>query len=68
MLKKSKKLLNNLPFRLVLCIIFAFIFGDQLSDSSIRFLYTISSVLKEILMTILTIKIFSYIFDALLSL
>ena len=68
MLHKSKKLLNNLPFRLVLCIIFAFVFGDQLSDSSIRFLYTISSILKEILMSVLPIMIFSYIFAALLSL
>lgn len=68
MLKKSKKLLNNLPFRLVLCIIFAFTLGDQLSDSTISFLYTISSILKEILMTILPIMIFSYIFAALISL
>jgi Na+/H+-dicarboxylate symporter len=68
MLKTSKKLLNNLPFRLLLCIIFAFTFGDQLSDSSISFMYTISSMLKEILMTILPIMIFSYIFAALLSL
>ena len=68
MLKKSKKLLNNLPFRWVLCLIFAFTLGDQLSDSTISFLYTISSILKEILMTILPIMIFSYIFAALISL
>ena len=63
-----KTLLKSLPFRLILCIIFAFIFGDDLSNSSIRALFTISCILKEILMAILPIIIFSYIFAAILSL
>lgn len=69
MLKKlSKKLLKSLPFRLVLCIVFAFLVGDKLSDPTIRTLFTISCVLKEILMAVLPIMIFSYIFAAILSL
>lgn len=61
------KLLKSLPFRLLLCIIFAFLFGNYLNDSIIQALYTISFNLKEILMTILPIIIFSYIFAAILS-
>ncbi len=68
MLNKSKKLLKSLPFKLVLCIIFAYLFGDLLSDASIRCFYTVSCVLKEILMAVLPIMIFSYIFAAILSL
>ena len=63
-----KKLLKSLPFQLILCIIFAFIFGDHLSENTIRYLYTISCLLKEALMAILPIMIFSYIFAAILSL
>ena len=66
MLKKLFK--KSLPLQLFLCIVFAFIFGDQLSHTTIRCLYTISCVLKEILMLVLPIMIFSYIFAALLSL
>ncbi len=63
-----KKLLKSLPFRLILCIFFAFAFGNQLSYTTIRSLFTVSCLLKEILMTILPIMIFSYIFAAILSL
>lgn len=68
MLRLSKRLLGNLPLRLVLCIVFAFLFGDLLNDTTIRILYTISCVMKEILMAILPIMIFGYIFAAILSL
>ena len=68
MLNMSKKLLKSLPMRLVLCIVFAFVFGDELSNTSISCLYTVSCVLKEILMAVLPIIIFSYIFSAILSL
>lgn len=63
-----KKLMKSLPLRLALCILFAYLFGNQLSEPTIRFLYTISCVLKEILMTVLPIMIFSYIFAAIVSL
>lgn len=63
-----KKLWSHLPCRLFLCIIFAFLFGDLFSDAAIRVLFTISSIMKEILMAILPIMIFGYIFAAILSL
>ncbi|MCT4634927.1 MAG: dicarboxylate/amino acid:cation symporter [Rickettsiales bacterium] len=63
-----KKLMKSLPLRLALCILFAYLFGNQLSEPTIRFLFTISCVLKEILMTVLPVMIFSYIFAAIVSL
>lgn len=63
-----KKTLKSLPFQLVLCLVFAFALGDQLSETHVKFIYTISCVLKEIIMSILPIMIFSYIFAAILSL
>lgn len=63
-----KKLMKSLPLRLALCIIFAYLFGNQLSESTIRSFFTVSCILKEILMTILPIMIFSYIFAAIVSL
>lgn len=63
-----KKLMKSLPLRLALCILFAYLFGNQLSEPKIRFLFTISCLLKEALMTILPVMIFSYIFAAIVSL
>lgn len=63
-----KKLWAHLPFRLCLCIIFTFLFGDLLSENIIRISFTASSLMKEVLMAILPIMIFGYIFAAILSL
>ena len=62
------KLIKSLPLQLLLCIIFAFVFGKYLSFDVIKSLYTISSLLKEILMVALPIIVFSYIFAAILLL
>lgn len=63
-----KNLLKSLPFQLIMCIVAAFIGGDYLSYDWIVSLFTVSCLLKEILMAILPLIIFSYIAAALLSL
>ncbi len=62
------RLFKSLPFQLFFCILAAFLFGDYLSVDQVRSLLTISCMLKEILMAILPVIIFSYIAAAILSL
>lgn len=61
-------MLKSLPFQLILCILCAFFMGDYLSIHGISFFFTLSCVLKEFLMTILPVVVFSYIAAAILSL
>ena len=60
-------MLKSLPVQLVLCLIVAFVVGDYFNIELIRWAFTISCLLKEILMTVLPVVIFSYIFAAMLS-
>lgn len=68
MLPSLKKISKSLPFRLLFCILIAFLLANHLSDNIIRIFFTISSIFKEILMFILPIIIFGYIFSAITSL
>ena len=68
MLPLLKKISKSLPFRLLFCIILAFLLAHHLGDNIIRFFFTISCILKEILMYILPVIIFGYIFSAIISL
>ena len=60
-------MLKSLPVQLVLCLILALIGGNYFNIEVIRWAFTISCFLKEILMAILPVVIFSYLFAALLS-
>ena len=68
MLPLLKKILQSLPFRLLFCIIIAFLSAHHLGDNIVRIFFTISCVFKEIIMFILPIMIFGYIFSAIISL
>jgi uncharacterized membrane protein YhdT len=63
-----KKLLKSLPFQLLLCIVFAFTVGSHLNVSFITYIYSLSCLLKEVLMFILPFVVFSYIFAAIINL
>jgi Na+/H+-dicarboxylate symporter len=57
----------SLPIQLVLMIIFTMIFGGFLPEIVVRFAYTISFLLKEILEFLLPFIIFSFVFIGLAS-
>jgi Na+/H+-dicarboxylate symporter len=60
-------MLKSLPVQLIIAIIAAFFLSSILNPDTVRVFYTISCILKEILMGILPIVIFSYITAAILS-
>jgi Na+/H+-dicarboxylate symporter len=61
------RLFKSLPFQLITCILIAFVAGDFLSFRTVHWLFTVSCILKEILMLVLPLVIFSYISAAILS-
>lgn len=60
-------MLKSLPVQLIIAIISAFFLSSILNVETIRIFYSISCILKELLMGILPIVIFSYITAAILS-
>ena len=62
------KILKSLPFRLFFCVVIAFCFAKEIGEGKILIFYTISCIMKEILMFLLPAIIFSYIFSAIISL
>ena len=60
-------MLKNLPVQLIIAILLAFFLGNCLSADIIRFFFTLSCILKDILMGVLPFIIFSYIGAAILS-
>lgn len=62
------KILKSLPFRLFFCVVIAFCFAKEVGEERILIFYTISCIMKEILMFLLPVIIFSYIFSAIISL
>lgn len=60
-------MLKSLPVQLLIAILAAFLLSDILNIETIRFFFTLSCCLKEILMGILPFIIFSYITAAILS-
>ncbi|MBX9804744.1 MAG: dicarboxylate/amino acid:cation symporter [Alphaproteobacteria bacterium] len=60
-------MIKSLPVQLILAILAAFFLSDIFGLDTIRFFYTLSCILKEILMAVLPLVIFSYITAAILS-
>ncbi|MBM3468308.1 MAG: dicarboxylate/amino acid:cation symporter [Alphaproteobacteria bacterium] len=60
-------MLKNLPVQLIIAILSAFFLSTFLNFETIRIFYTLSCILKEILIGILPLVIFSYITAAILS-
>lgn len=60
-------MLRSLPVQLILAIAAAFFLSDIFNLETIRFFYTLSCGLKEILMGVLPLVIFSYLTAAILS-
>jgi Na+/H+-dicarboxylate symporter len=58
---------KSLPFQLLVCLIGGLLIGDYLSNEVISYFFSISCVLKDILIFILPAVIFSYLFAAILS-
>ena len=54
--------------QLLVCIVLSFLFGHYLSLDTVRVVYTASFILKEVLIAILPVIVFSYISYAIVSL
>jgi Na+/H+-dicarboxylate symporter len=65
---KYLSFLKPLPMQLLLCLFAALFFGQYLDHSLLQGLYTLSCIIKDILAFVLPLIIFTYIFNALLSL
>src|SRR6185295_18380590 len=65
--REKKIVLKSLPVQLILAILAAFFLSDIFNLETIRFFFSISCSLKEILMGVLPFVIFSYITAAILS-
>jgi len=63
----NKFLFKNLPVQLFWCLGIGLIFGDILPDYIISYFYTLSVLIKDLLMYILPAIIFSYLLAALVS-
>lgn len=61
-------IVKSLPAQLVLSILLAFAASSFISFETVRFFFTISCIIKELLMVILPFVIFSYIAAAILDL
>jgi Na+/H+-dicarboxylate symporter len=57
-----------MPIYLLACILFAVFFGANLSLTTIRFFYTISSIIIEILLFLMPLLVFIFLFSSLLAL
>jgi Na+/H+-dicarboxylate symporter len=64
---KSLSILKSTPIQLIVSIVAAYFLSDILNHETIRVFFTISCGLKEILMCVLPVIIFSYITAAILS-
>ncbi len=60
-------MLKSLPFQLVICLLIGLLLGNYMSLDWVRFFYTLSVLLKDLLMLTLPVIIFSYLFAAILS-
>jgi Na+/H+-dicarboxylate symporter len=60
-------MLKSLPVQLIIAILAAFFLSDVFNLEKIRFFFSLSCSLKEILMGVLPLVIFSYILAAILS-
>lgn len=60
-------MLKNLPFQLVLCIAAGLLLGDYLPLTTVSLFYTMSVFIKDMLMWLLPLIVFSYITAAMLS-
>ena len=58
----------SLPVRLVVAMVAAFFLSSQLDSSTVSIFYTISVVLKDVLMLLLPFVVFSYLCSAVLNL
>ncbi len=63
----KKKILNNLPLQLLLCLGIGIFFGDFFSDQAVAYIYTASYLIKDLLMLALPVIIISYLLAALVS-
>lgn len=61
-------MLKSLPVQLVLCVIAAFLIGNHLDLTTVQFFFSLSCVIKDILMAVLPLVIITYIASAILSL
>ncbi len=68
MLSSVKKILQNTSVSLILVITFALVFGDQLPPQITAFFYSLSVSIKEILIALLPLIIFTYLASCILSL
>ncbi|OIO58681.1 MAG: transporter [Verrucomicrobia bacterium CG_4_10_14_3_um_filter_43_23] len=64
--KKSFKL--GLPLKLAIIVIACFLFGDFITPTIKSFFYSISLTIKDLLIFVLPLIVFSYIFSCILSL
>lgn len=58
---------NNIPLQLLICFVFAVFFGKKISNEHVCIAYTLSVLIKDLLMHFLPILVFSYIVSALSS-
>lgn len=63
-----RRLSSNLPLQLMLMILVVFIAGDYISLGAKEFFYTISVLIKDLLVLALPYIIFAYLFSTLLAL
>lgn len=61
-------MMKKLPVQLVICILVAFLIGDYVSLWATQFFYTLSCFLKDLILLVLPVVVFSYIAVAILSL
>ena len=61
-------LMFSLPVRLVIAVTLAFFLSSHLNSNTVSIFYTISIVLKDVLMLLLPFVVFSYLCSAVLSL
>lgn len=59
-------LLRSTPFQLLLCILFASLFGKMLPQACVRGAYTLSLLFIDCVLLLLPIMIFAYMFNALI--
>lgn len=64
---KMMKIFKNLPFQLLICIFLAILTADYFDHTQTRFAFTLSCLLKEILVAVLPFVILSYISTALMG-
>ena len=61
---KLFRLLRNLPFQLILCLFFGFLFGKSIPVFYANILYTASCLVQDLLMLVIPLVCFSYIWAA----